>query len=51
MNEKYGIKKESDQFRLSKYDLNKLVDNFRNNRELKESQKEALATVAEPIDS
>jgi hypothetical protein len=50
LHDRYGIKPESDVFRLSKYDLNKLMEMQRRNWELKDSQKQALGTVAKPIE-
>ena len=50
LHDRYGIKPESDAFRLSKFDLNKLMEMQRRNWELKDSQKQALVAVADPID-
>ena len=52
LHDKYGIPKEQpDEFRLSKFDLNKLIEKQRNNLDLNDSAKKTLDDLAEPIDS
>lgn len=51
LHEKYGLKKDADEFRVSAKDLQKLIDRQRNNLELKDEQRLTLDALAEPIDT